>query len=314
MTRWVVETVGLTKRYGELVAVDKLNLKVQEGEVFGLLGPNGSGKTTTILMLLGLTEPTSGSVRVLGFDPTRQPLSVKSRVGYLPELVGFYDDLTARENMIYIAKLNGLSRREAYKRIEQALEQVGLKDVADKPVAAFSRGMRQRLGLAEILIKNPSLIILDEPTQGLDPEGAREFLEMVKELKRRGITVLLSSHILSQVQKICDRVGLFHRGKMVLEGTVSELALKVLGYAYRIRLEAQGSPEAIIKALRSVPGVLEVYQPAPGIYEAKAEKDVRSETVRAILEAGGIFRGLAVEEPNLDEVYTGYFEKLEVEK
>lgn len=314
MVRLAIETKELTKRYGDLIAVDNLNLKVQEGEVFGLLGPNGSGKTTTILMLLGLTEPTSGSVKVLGFDPVRQPLSVKSRVGYLPELVGFYDDLTAKENMIYIAKLNGLPRGEAYRRIDEALEQVGLKEVADKPVATFSRGMRQRLGLAEILIKNPSLIILDEPTQGLDPEGAREFLELVRKLKERGITVLLSSHILSQVQKICDRVGLFHRGRMVLEGTVSELACQVLGSAYRIRLEARGPQEAIIRSLKSIPGVLQVHQPAPGLYEVDAEKDLRAEAVRAVVEAGGSLMGLEVEEQSLDEIYTRYFEKEEVEK
>ncbi len=309
MAELVIETKDLTKRYGDLTAVDNLNLKVYEGEVFGLLGPNGSGKTTTILMLLGLTEPTSGSVRVLGFDPARQPLSVKSRVGYLPELVGFYDDLTARENMIYIAKLNGLPRREAYQRIEQALEQVGLEEVADKPVATFSRGMRQRLGLAEILIKEPKLIILDEPTQGLDPEGAREFLELIRKLKGQGITILLSSHILSQVQRICDRVGLFYRGKKVLEGSVSELAREVLGSAYRIRLEVQGVPEALIKAFKGIPGVQDVTQQAPDIYEVQAKEDLRAEAVRAVVEAGGKLKGIMVEEPSLDEIYTRYFEK-----
>jgi ABC-2 type transport system ATP-binding protein len=309
MAELVIETKDLTKRYGDLTAVDNLNLKVYEGEVFGLLGPNGSGKTTTILMLLGLTEPTSGSVRVLGFDPARQPLSVKSRVGYLPELVGFYDDLTARENMIYIAKLNGLPRREAYQRIEQALEQVGLEEVADKPVATFSRGMCQRLGLAEILIKKPKLIILDEPTQGLDPEGAREFLELIRKLKGQGITILLSSHILSQVQRICDRVGLFYRGKKVLEGSVSELAREVLGSAYRIRLEVQGVPEALIKALKGIPGVQDVTQQAPDIYEVQAKEDLRAEAVRAVVEAGGKLKGIMVEEPSLDEIYTRYFEK-----
>ncbi len=312
MGELAIETKELTKRYGELTAVDRLNLNVRQGEVFGLLGPNGSGKTTTILMLLGLTEPTSGSVRVLGFDPVRQPLSVKSRVGYLPELVGFYDDLTARENIIYMAKLNNLPRREAYQRIEQALEQVGLKDVADKPVATFSRGMRQRLGLAEILIKNPSLIILDEPTQGLDPEGAREFLELVRELKERGITILLSSHILSQVQKICDRVGLFYKGRMVLEGTVSELARQVLGSACRIHLEAKGNPEAILNALRGIPGILKAHQLASELYEAEAERDLRSEAVKAVVEAGGSLLGVWLEEPSLDEIYTRYFERVEV--
>ena len=309
MAELVIETKELTKRYGDLTAVDNLNLKVYEGEVFGLLGPNGSGKTTTILMLLGLTEPTSGSVRVLGFDPARQPLSVKSRVGYLPELVGFYEDLTAWENIIYIAKLNGLPRREAYQRIERALKQVGLEEVANKPVATFSRGMRQRLGLAEILIKEPKLIILDEPTQGLDPEGAREFLELIRKLKGQGITILLSSHILSQVQKICDRVGLFYQGKMVLEGSVSELAREVLGSAYRIQLEVQGIPESIIKALKGIPGVQDVNHQAPDIYEVQAKEDLRAEAVKAVVEAGGKLKGIMIEEPSLDEIYTRYFEK-----
>jgi len=309
MAELVIETQGLTKRYGDLVAVDRLNLRVKKGEVFGLLGPNGSGKTTTILMLLGLTEPTAGSARVLGFDPVRQPLSVKARVGYLPEQLGFYDDLTARENMIYIAKLNGLRRDEAYKRVEQALEQVGLSDVADRPVATFSRGMRQRLGVAEVLLKQPQLIIMDEPTQGLDPEAAHEFLNIIHDLKRRGITVLLSSHLLYQVQRVCDRVGLFHRGRMVLEGTVKELAQRVLGSAYRIRLRVEGSTPALEKALRKLPGVVRLKHPEANTYELEAKDDIRPEAARAVVEAGGKLLGLDIEEPSLDEIYTRYFSK-----
>ncbi|MGC8782225.1 MAG: ABC transporter ATP-binding protein, partial [Anaerolineae bacterium] len=212
----MIEAHGLTKRYGNFTAVDQLDLAVRRGEVYGLLGPNGSGKTTTILMLLGLTEPTAGTVRVVGFDPARQPLSVKSRAGYMPDEVGFYDELTARENLAYIARLNGIPQAEADRRIEAALARVGLADVADKRVGAFSRGMRQRLGVADVLIKQPQLIIMDEPTQGLDPEGAREFLEIINGLRRDGITILLSSHLLYQVQAVCDRVGLFHRGRKVL--------------------------------------------------------------------------------------------------
>ncbi|HID62051.1 MAG TPA: ABC transporter ATP-binding protein, partial [Anaerolineae bacterium] len=188
MSEIILESRGLTKHYGDFVAVDSLDLTVRRGEVFGLLGPNGAGKTTTILMLLGLTEPTAGSVRVLDFDPARQPLSVKAHVGYLPERIGFYDGLTARENLIYIAKLNGLRREEAYKRIEAALAQMGLSEVADRRVATFSRGMRQRLGVADVLLKRPQLIIMDEPTQGLDPEAAREFLEIIHRLKADSIT------------------------------------------------------------------------------------------------------------------------------
>src|SRR5512145_1470401 len=153
----VVETKNLTKRYREKLAVNSLNLTIEEGEIFGFLGPNGAGKTTTILMLLGLTEPTSGEVSVLGFDPVRQPLSVKARVGYMPDQVGFYDDLTARENLIYIAKLNGIPGNQVKRRVEAAIERVRLTNVIDKRTATFSRGMRQRLGLADVLIKNPQL-------------------------------------------------------------------------------------------------------------------------------------------------------------
>ncbi len=157
----VIEASGLTKRYGEKTAVDRLNLQIERGEVFGLLGPNGAGKTTTILMLLGLTEPTSGRARVDGLDPTRDPLAVKARVGYLPDDVGFYDGLTARQNLRYTAALNRIPRREAEERITRVLDDVGLAADADRRVSSFSRGMRQRLGLSDTLIKEPSILILD---------------------------------------------------------------------------------------------------------------------------------------------------------
>lgn len=311
MSEAVIETQDLTKRYGDFVAVDTLNLTVEQGQTFGLLGPNGSGKTTTILMLLGLTEPTAGRVRVLGFDPVRQPLSVKARVGYLPERLGFYEELTARENLIYIAKLNGLHRDEAYRRIDTVLAQMDLSKVADQRVATFSRGMRQRLGLAEVLLKQPQLIIMDEPTQGLDPEVAHEFLNIVRHLKAEGITVLLASHLLHQVQAVCDRVGLFHEGKMVLEGTVKELAQQVLGGAYRIRLETEEAVPGLEETLRKLPGVVNVYRHDTNAYELEATKDLRPEAARAVIEAGGKLLTLDIEEPSLDEVYTQYFQEVE---
>ncbi len=307
----VIQTRELTKRYGDFVAVDRLNLVVEPGEVFGLLGPNGSGKTTTILMLLGLTEPTSGTVRVLGLDPARQPLSVKSRVGYIPDQVGFYDDLTARENLIYIAKLNGIPREEAYRRIDEALERMGLTGVADHPVGTYSRGMRQRLGVAEVLIKHPALIILDEPTLGLDPEAAREFLKTIRDLKAQGITVLVASHLLHQVQAVCDRVGLFHRGRMVLEGTVEELARQVLGGGYRVYVEATGPQAAIVEALRRLPDATKAELAGPERYMVEGRRDLRGEVARAVVEAGGSLRALQLEEPSLDDVYARYFQEVE---
>ena len=304
----VLECDRLTKRYDSLVAVDNLNLSVGHGEVFGLLGPNGAGKTTTILMLLGLTEPTAGTVRVLGLDPARRPLSVKSRVGYLPEQLGFYEGLTARENLIYIAKLNGLRREEAYRRIDEALAQVGLRDVAGRRVKTFSRGMRQRLGVADVLLKHPQLIIMDEPTQGLDPEAAREFLEIIQHLQAEGITVLLSSHLLHQVQAVCDRVGLFYQGRMVLDGTVQELAQRVLGGAYRVQLEVDG-PVDVEDSLRHLPGLVALQRPASGRYELEASTDLRAEAARVVVEAGGALLALDMKASSLEEIYQRYFQQ-----
>jgi len=226
----IIEAEGLTKKYGIQTAVNNLTLQIQEGEVFGFLGPNGAGKTTTLLMFLGLTEPTSGKVRVIGFDPAREPLRVKERVGYLPENVGFYDDMDARQNLRFIARLNRIPDRVSDKNIDGLLEQVGLLEEAKKKVGTYSKGMRQRLGIAEVLIKEPKLIFLDEPTIGLDPDGTNRMLDLIHSLSReKNITIFLSSHLLDQVQRICDRVGIMIKGSLVAVGPIQELAEKKLG-------------------------------------------------------------------------------------
>ncbi|MDI6694754.1 MAG: ABC transporter ATP-binding protein [Anaerolineales bacterium] len=311
MSAPIIQTHELTKKYGNFTAVDRLNLSVHAGEVFGLLGPNGAGKTTTILMLLGLTEPTSGSVHVLGLDPSRQPLKVKSRVGYMPDQVGFYDELTAYENLAYIARLNSIAGDQIKKRIDEALARVGLEQVARKRVGTFSRGMRQRLGVAEVLIKQPQLIIMDEPTSGLDPEASHELLDMIRGLKEEGITLLLSSHLLHQVQAVCDRVGLFSHGKMVLEGAVDELAQQVLGGAYRIQISADGSQSEILKALKNVPGLAHIRAVNSRLYEMEAARDLRPEAAQAVLSAGGRLYKLDVQAQSLDDIYTAYFKEVE---
>ncbi len=310
MSEVVIETESLTKQYNGFVAVDHLDLVVNKGEIFGLLGPNGAGKTTTILMLLGLTEPTSGKVRVLGMDPSRQPLSVKARVGYLPDQVGFYDELSSRENLIYIAKLNGIPRDEAYRRIDQALERVGLAEVKDHRVSTFSRGMRQRLGVAELLIKKPEIIILDEPTQGLDPDHAREFLQIIRSFKEESITILLASHLLHQVQAVCDRVGLFHQGKMMMFGTVPELAKQVLGKAYRIYVKAIGDPEKITHSIKSVSGVVNVQRKNGETYIIESESDLRAEIATTVVSSGGNLYALDIESQGLDEIYARFFQEV----
>lgn len=226
----VIETNDLTKYYAQQAAVDGLNLQVQEGEIFGFLGPNGAGKTTTILMLLGLTEPSKGEARVCGFNPTREPIKVKRLVGYLPEDVGFYRDMTARENLQYVARLNHIPDEISSAKIREALEIVELSAEAEKKVGAFSRGMSQRLGIAEVLIKDPKVCVLDEPTLGLDPDGAIRMIELIRSLSReRKITMLISSHNLDQVQRISHRVGIMIRGKMVAVGPMEDLATEKFG-------------------------------------------------------------------------------------
>lgn len=221
----IIETQELTKHYHGQTAVDHLSFNVKEGEIFGFLGPNGAGKTTTLLMLLGLTEPSSGSARVADIDPTRHPVQVKRMIGYLQENMGFYRDLSARQMLRYIAALNGIEPQKAEQRIETALEQVGLQQEAEKPTGEFSRGMRQRLGLAEILLKEPKVAFLDEPTLGLDPDATNRMMGLIQKLSQENkMTVLLSSHLLYQAQKICHRVGIMLNGRMVASGTIDELA------------------------------------------------------------------------------------------
>jgi ABC-2 type transport system ATP-binding protein len=227
---FIIETEGLTKKYDSYTAVDNLTLQIREGEVFGFLGPNGAGKTTTLLMFLGLTEPTSGKVRVSGLDPTREPLRIKEKVGYLPENVGFYDDMDARQNLRYVARLNRIPDDISAKRIGELLKMVGLLEEAGKKVGTYSKGMRQRLGIAEVLVKEPRIVFLDEPTIGLDPDGTNRMLELIHSLSReKNITVFLSSHMLEQMQKICDRVGIMIKGNLVAVGPIQELAKKKLG-------------------------------------------------------------------------------------
>ncbi len=306
MSVQVIEAQNLTKRYNGVAAVNAISFNVAEGEIFWLLGPNGAGKTTTILMMLGLTEITDGQVRVLGYDPVREPLQVKRRVGYLPDSVGFYDNLSAADNLHYTGRLIGLERDERVEKIRASLDHVGLHDVADKAVETFSRGMRQRLGLAEILMKEAQIAILDEPTSGLDPQATLELLDIIRNLKNQNVTVLLSSHLLDREQSVCDRVALFSEGNIVLLGTVGELGRQVLGGGYNVEVEADGV--GLADRLRSVPGVTAVEVTGPNHYRLMTDRDVRPEAAAAAVAAGGKLYRLSVEAPSLETIYTRYFQ------
>ena len=226
----IIETQDLTKMYNGQAAVDQLSFQLMEGEVLGFLGPNGAGKTTTLMMLMGLTEPTSGNARVLGVNPSRNPIQVKAQIGYLQENMGFYNDLNAMQTLLFIAELNRIPSDVAENRIEEALKTVGLYDEAKKKVSAFSRGMRQRLGIAELLIKEPKIAFLDEPTLGLDPDATNWMMELIERLcHEKKMSVLLSSHLLHLVQRICHRVGIMIKGRLVACGPMDQLAKEKLG-------------------------------------------------------------------------------------
>jgi len=304
---FAIETQDLTKRYDGVTVVDSLNLHIKESEVFGLLGPNGAGKTTTILMLLGLTEPASGTARVFGFNPTREPLKVKRLVGYLPEKVGFYDNLTARENLAFIAELNNISYAEANSRADEALEAVGLSKEADLTVGKFSRGMKQRLGIADVLIKKPKVVFLDEPTAGLDPKGINQLLDLVANLPKMGTTVVLSSHQLYQVQMVCHSIGILSKGKMVIEGSIDELGREALaGGRYIIEVETVQPTPQLINAIKGIKGVKKV-EAKDNILQIGTASDLRAAISKAVVQNDFPLIQMKVQEFSLDDIYMKYF-------
>ncbi|WP_231389978.1 ABC transporter ATP-binding protein [Sphingobacterium pedocola] len=310
----IIQLSGLTKRYGALTAVDNLNLSIAKGEIFGLLGPNGAGKTTSILMMLGLTEPNHGTAYVCGHNATRNPLAVKKKVGYLPDSVGFYDNMTALENLSFIARLNGLSETDAQTRSVDMLQTVGLAHVAHKKTATYSRGMKQRLGLADVLIKQPDVIILDEPTLGIDPSGVNEFLLLIKQLSReQGLTVLLSSHHLQQVQRVCDRVGIFVGGKLLVEGNIQTLAKDLLnkeGYTTTVMLQSADDLvlQAVTADLEQLPG-FQTMSVKGSVLEIQTTADLTPDIVRTLVTHRADIIGVQRKEYSLDDIYEKYFQE-----
>ena len=303
----LIQADGLSKVYGDFTAVDGVDLAIGEGEVFGFLGPNGSGKSTTILMMLGLTEPSGGTVRVCGLDPARDPLAVKRQVGYLPESVGFYGDMTGADNLRFTARLNAIPRPVAEERVANLLAMVELADAANQPVAQYSRGMRQRLGLADVLLKEPRLVILDDPTLGLDPTGVVWLLGLIEELSaERGIAVFLSSHQLHEVQRVCHRVGIMSRGKVVLQGTVADLTAQTDAGGFGVTLSVDGAGEALDAALAALPGARSVTR-SGGEIAIESDADIRAEAAAAVHASGARLLGLRSRERALEDIYLRYF-------
>jgi ABC-2 type transport system ATP-binding protein len=313
----VIELIDLTKKYGSFTAVENLNLKIGKGEIFGLLGPNGAGKSTAILMMMGLTEPTSGLVKICGINSTRNPIEVKQKVGYMPEDVGFYDDYTGLENLMLTAMLNGAAREEARNKAENLLMRVGLNQDAAKKAGKYSKGMKQRLGLADILIKNPEVIILDEPTLGIDPQGVKEFLKLIVKLsKEEGHTVLLSSHHLHQIQEVCDRVGIFVEGKLIAEGDIITLSQELFS-GNPVMIEAEislteghSSIGELKDTISRINGVMTIDLKDTSLVVG-CSGDLSDKIARAIVESGAGLKYLGRKEFGLDDIYHCYFEGAE---
>lgn len=309
----IIRTHDLTKVYGSKTAVNQLNLEIRAGEIFGLLGPNGAGKTTTILMLLGLTEPTDGSAEIDGINCTRNAMQVKRITGYLPDAVGFYPDMTGRENLRFTGRLNGISEKELDGRIDSLLERVGMSAAADQKTGTYSRGMKQRLGIADVLMKDPKVIIMDEPTLGLDPEGMREFLTIIKKLSVEDHrTILISSHQLYQIQQICDRVGIFVGGQLIASGGIHELGRQIAAKGhYVMEIEAHPLDDKFLGYIYGLKGVQHIAkedgESKGGKFVITSDRDLRQEITAFLGTNGYTLLHLHQKGGDLDEIYSSYF-------
>jgi len=301
---------NLTKRYDGTTAVNNLNLTIEKNEIFGLLGPNGAGKSTIILMLLGLTEPTSGSIKVGGYNSTREPIKVKRITGYLPENLGLYGELTVRQNLKYTAELNNIPQKDIEPKIQEVLEIVGLDKNKNQIVNTFSKGMKQRLGIADVLIKDPQLAILDEPTEGLDVKIANQILDNIKILNReKNITFLICSHQLNLVQKICSRIGVISKGKLVGEGKIEHLGRSLFAEGkYRIEVEISKITPEVIKNIKNIPAVISA-EGKGNILDIFSDEDCRTQISQVILKHNLLLTRMNIKDSSLEEIYLKYFKE-----
>jgi len=301
----MIRTENLTKVYNGKAAVDGLDLEVGEGEIFGFLGPNGAGKSTTILMLTGMIEPTGGRCLVDGIEVAKDPLKVKQIIGYLPEDVGFYGNMTGEQNLDYFARFYGMDASTRKERIAELLELVHLDGVTQK-AGEYSRGMKQRLGLAQALINDPKVLFLDEPTANLDPEGVREYRDLVEHLAGEGKTIFVSSHILSEVREVCRTVGLLAKGKRVAQGTLDEVARTLASPesdAVRIvvetreRLPELEDPEIVAVERNGTRAVV------------RAKADIRDRLAEVLFLEGVHVREMRIEEPDIEDVFMAAYRR-----
>jgi len=309
-----IETVGLTKRYGSLVAVNKLNLQVEKNTIHGFLGPNGAGKTTTIKVLVGLLRPDEGTVRVLGHEVRGDVPEARMKVGYMPELPKFPKHLKGWELLDIYGRMYGMSEQQRKEQIPKLLEMVGLKGREKDLIGKYSKGMQQRLGIAQALLSDPELIILDEPSLGLDPVGMVEVREIVKNIAKEGRTVFLSSHLLFEVEQVCTHITIIHRGVALASDTLQNIYNKISGAATLV-VELAKPLDSVTDALRKLPFVSNVEQGGKMlVIELKTHDDVRPQISQEITRAGGVIVSMSLKGQTLEEVFMQLITKTGGEK
>ena len=303
MSDLVLECRDLHKRFGATVAVNGVSLQVSAGETYGLLGPNGAGKTTTISMICGLLEADAGEVVVAGARLTTRSVEAKAAIGYVPQELAIYPDLTARENLRFFAQLYGMAPDRSRARVDEVLQVIGLADRADDQAKAYSGGMQRRLNIGIGLLHRPRLLILDEPTAGVDPQSRNAILESVEHLSSEGMAVLYTTHYMEEAERLCDRIGIVDLGEIKAEGTRAEL-VALVGEHDRVVIEASGGLERAAAAIASLPGVVAA-SAADGSL-ALIVDDARTllpELLRAAADAGAAVRGVEVDQPDLEAVF-----------
>ncbi|HKL28603.1 MAG TPA: ABC transporter ATP-binding protein [Natrialbaceae archaeon] len=295
-----IECDGLTKQFGRVRAVDALDLRVEEGEIFGFLGPNGAGKSTTINMLLDFVRPTAGSVAVLGLDAQADSLAVRQRVGVLPDGYHVYDRLTGRQHVRF-----AIESKQADDDPDAILERAGIPEAADRKAGGYSKGMKQRLVLGMALVGQPDLLVLDEPTTGLDPKGAREVRDIVREERDRGATVFFSSHVLGQVEAVCDRVGILQDGELVAVDTIEGLRA-ANGAGSRLRIDLDRPYEKSPATIEAIPGVSSVDGDGDSDLTVTCEDPAKNDVLAAIEREGYRITDFATEETSLEDLFVAY--------
>lgn len=301
----MIEVKNLRKTYNGIVAVKNISFETRKGEIFALLGPNGAGKTTTIKAILGLIKIDEGEIRINGIDIFSDEKEAKKLIGYLPESPSFYENLTALQTLQFFAELRYVEKEKCI----EILKEVGLGDAINRKVGGFSKGMIQRLGLAQCMMGSPSLLILDEPTSGLDALGAYEIRNKIKEMKEEGVTVFLSSHILSEVQELSDRVAIMNKGSIIAMDRVEELSKK-LKIQPKLKINVLNSSEKIIRAIMELDGVEDAKMEG-NIIEIKCSSETKASVINAIEREGGKIIDFKTVEPTLEEIFVRMVKKNE---